>query len=181
MAAVRQAYGGHALPGLPVCRTKCFRPFRLKPLVLDRWSTTRPGVPTMMCGRLASAMAWQRERGKGQDCEGASRQLSCTPSLLSSMAARGVPSARARQHAYTAATAAVACVAASAVLPPPRPGPPHLCHHVDAAHQHRALDAYTSTQRLELLGNLDGQLSRRAEAQSKERLRLIQQVLQQGG
>jgi hypothetical protein len=26
-------------------------------LVFERWSTTRPGVPTMMCGRLPSAIA----------------------------------------------------------------------------------------------------------------------------
>lgn len=37
--------------------TRCLRPLRLNPLVLDRWSTTRPGVPTTMCGRLASEMA----------------------------------------------------------------------------------------------------------------------------
>mmetsp|Transcript_18827 Transcript_18827/g.47528 ORF Transcript_18827/g.47528 Transcript_18827/m.47528 type:complete len:284 (+) Transcript_18827:711-1562(+) len=38
-------------------RMKCRSARRLKPLVFARWSTTRPGVPTMMCGRLASAMA----------------------------------------------------------------------------------------------------------------------------
>lgn len=31
-------------------------------LVLDRWSTTRPGVPTTMCGRLPSAMACKAQR-----------------------------------------------------------------------------------------------------------------------
>ena len=30
----------------------------LRTLVLERWSTTRPGVPTTMCGRLPSAIAW---------------------------------------------------------------------------------------------------------------------------
>lgn len=30
---------------------------KLKPLVFDRWSTRRPGVPTTMCGRFAKAIA----------------------------------------------------------------------------------------------------------------------------
>mmetsp|Transcript_4574 Transcript_4574/g.9627 ORF Transcript_4574/g.9627 Transcript_4574/m.9627 type:complete len:281 (-) Transcript_4574:712-1554(-) len=31
---------------------------RLKPLVFSRWSTSRPGVATTMCGRFARATAW---------------------------------------------------------------------------------------------------------------------------
>lgn len=65
--------------------------------------------------------------------------------------------------------------------PPCAPNLPpksHLGHHVDAAHQHRALDAYPRAQRLKLLSNLDGQLARGRQHQRKQGLWLVQQVLQ---
>ena len=39
-------------------RTRNFRLRSEKPLVFCRWSRIRPGVATMMCGRLDRAMAW---------------------------------------------------------------------------------------------------------------------------
>jgi hypothetical protein len=45
--------------------TRCFRERKLKPLVLLRWSTTRPGVPTTTWGRRARAMAFRWGRGGG--------------------------------------------------------------------------------------------------------------------
>jgi len=47
----------HRAPSLVCLRNAVSSSEPLPTFVFDRWSTTRPGVPTMMCGRLASEMA----------------------------------------------------------------------------------------------------------------------------
>lgn len=139
-----------------------------KPLVFDRWSTTRPGVPTTTCGRLASAIA----------CTSSARRSSSRQGLVRVRGARKVPDG--------AATAAAGpCRQAARPLPRPQAAArktgmcsrARLRHHVDAAHQHRAAHANARAQRLKLLRNLDRQLASGAEHQRKQRLRLVQQRL----
>jgi hypothetical protein len=55
-----------------------------------------------------------------------------------------------------------------------------LCHHVYAADQDCAFDLDARAQRLELLGNLNGQLARGGQHEREEGLRLVQQLLQYG-
>ena len=55
-----------------------------------------------------------------------------------------------------------------------------LRHHVDAADERRRLDADAGAQRLELLGDLDGELARWREHQREKRLGAVQELLQDG-
>jgi hypothetical protein len=144
---------------------------RLKPFVFERWSTTRPGVPTITCGRLASAMAWRCGCGCGCGCGVArARQFRWC-----------VTSWRTQAHTHAAAHAALRRGRRPHAPPPAHThAPAHLRHHVDAADQHRRLEADASAQRLKLLGDLDGQLARGRQHQRIQLLRRVQQALQDG-
>ena len=52
-----------------------------------------------------------------------------------------------------------------------------LCHHVDAPYKHGSLHADPGSERLDLLGDLNGQLSRWGQDERKVRLRLLQELL----
>ena len=55
-----------------------------------------------------------------------------------------------------------------------------LRHHVDPAHEDPALDADARAERLELLGNLDGELARGREHEGEESLGLVEELLEDG-
>ena len=55
-----------------------------------------------------------------------------------------------------------------------------LCHHVNPADQDCAFDLDARAQRLKLLGNLNGQLPSWGQHKREKRLRLVQQLLQDG-